>query len=551
MGRSTSQARRALSIIAVVSFASFAVLGDAWGVPGDTTKVSVPATGTDANLPSNRALISADGRFVAFHSNASNLLPVGQDTNAARDVFVRDRLLGRTTRVSVSSFGAQGNGQSRYPSISSDGRFVAFESLSSTFAAGDVANTWDTFLRDLNTNVTVLISVDMAGGPAGGSGDAFPDCCTGPSVSADGRYVAFTSTANDLVPLDTNNARDVFVRDTLLGTTTRVSVASEGSQTITDPCPSLGGTGGDSVGPSISPDGRWVAFHSTARNLWPGDVPCTWDVFLHDRVTPETTILISASFDGSNSGFGKGTSDQGKIAGQGRFVLFQSLAANLVAGDTNGQYDAFVRDRDTDEDGLLDEPGTVVTRRVSTTYQPGVEPDGASFAWSISADGRYVATFSNAANIVPRDFNVKFDAFVYDLVNPGIVRISVDTAGREGKGSGMAPGDSTFPVISADGRFVAFESSAVNLGCPTPLPVPLADPLRTTFCIVQGDPGLLPPPADTNNGSDVFANEVCWERGFVSQTVHSVENLVVGPAAPLAIPPIHYVNCHYVVPLSL
>jgi Ca2+-binding RTX toxin-like protein len=168
-----------------------------------TTRVSVDSAGNPAYIASYNASISADGRFVAFDSDASNIVP--GDTNSDRDIFVRDTLTNTTTRVSVDSAGNQRNIGSYSPSISADGRFVAFYSDSSNTVAGDTNRT-DIFVRDTLTNTTTRVSVDSAGNPGNSSSDS-------PSISADGRFIAFDSKSSNLVPGDTNNDHDIFVAD--------------------------------------------------------------------------------------------------------------------------------------------------------------------------------------------------------------------------------------------------------------------------------------------------------------------------------------------------
>src|SRR6476661_8118752 len=232
-----------------------------------TTRVSVDSAGNPGNSPSNNSAISADGRFVAFQSYASNLVP--GDTNNKNDIFVRDLSTNTTTRASVDSAGFQGNSDSLLPSISADGRFVAFTSFASNRLPGDTNNRDNIFVRDLSTNTTTRVSVDSAGTP--GNSDSFIS-----AISADGRFVAFQSQASNLVPGDTNNffnQAKIFVRDLSTNTTTRVSVNSAAARGQYD----------DALfGPLISADGRFVAFSSGASNLVPGDTNNATDVFVSD-----------------------------------------------------------------------------------------------------------------------------------------------------------------------------------------------------------------------------------------------------------------------------
>jgi Tol biopolymer transport system component len=285
---------------------------------GETVRVSVASDGTQGNDVSWQPSISADGRFVAFASRASNL--VSGDTNGTWDVFVRDRLTGQTTRVSVASDGKEGNAFSFLPLISADGRFVAFTSEASNLVPGDTNHHWDVFVHDRLTGQTTMVSVASDGTPGNGASG-------GTSISGDGRFVAFSSSASNLAPGDTNGVIDVFVHDRLTGQTTRVSVASDGTQ---------GNASND--GGVLSGDGRFVVFFSASSNLAPGDTNAAMDVFLHDRQTGQTT-RVSVASDGAQ---GNADSSGAAISADGRFVVFTSEASNLVPGDTNGTWDIFV-----------------------------------------------------------------------------------------------------------------------------------------------------------------------------------------------------------------
>jgi Tol biopolymer transport system component len=388
-----------------------------------TRRVSVDSSGAQGNGDSGLwgISISAGGRYVGFESTAWNL--VRWDMNGMGDVFVHDRQSGATELVSVDSTGRQGNKSSSDPSISADGRYVAFESRASTLVHEDPNDDWDIFVHDRWSGTTESVSVASDGMPAGGSFK--------PSISADGRYVAFWSQATNLVSGDTNDTPDVFVRDRQSGTTERVSVASDGTQADRY-----------SLVPSISGDGRYVAFYSDASNLVGGDPNFTWDVFVHDRWSG-TTELVSVALDGTPAGAGFDPS----ISADGRYVAFESNASNLVGGDTNGDADIFVRDRQS---------GT--TERVSVD-SGGAQGNHESKNSSISADGRYVVFYSDATNLVGGDTNGKADVFVHDRQGSTTERMSVDSGGAQGNNESGFFG----AVISADGRCVAFESIATNL----------------------------------------------------------------------------------------
>jgi Tol biopolymer transport system component len=290
---------------------------------GTTTRVSKSNAGVEGDDASLNPAISSDGRYVAFHSIATNL--VSGDTNGNSDIFVRDRQTGTTTRVSRDSAGVEGNGDSNYPSLSADGRYVAFWSNANNLVSGDTNAVTDVFVRDRQTGTTTRVSRDSAG--VEGNDDSLR-----PSISADGRYVAFWSYATNLVTGDTNGAVDVFVRDRQTGTTTRVSRDSAGVE-----------GNDDSYTPSISADGRYVTFESDATNLVSGDTNAMYDIFVRDRQTGTTTLVARDSA----GVVGNGPSEYPTISSDGRYVAFHSIATNLVSGDTNAMYDIFVRDRQT------------------------------------------------------------------------------------------------------------------------------------------------------------------------------------------------------------
>ena len=397
--------------------------------PGTTARVSVSTGGAAGDDDSQLPAVSGDGRFVAFRSLASTLVP--GDTNGLGDVFVHDRSTGVTERVSVDSRERQavdadqgGVLDSNFgpPAISADGRFVAFASSATNLVKSDRNQVADIFVRDRAAGTTERVSV--AGRRTEANGESGH-----PAISPDGRFVAFSSLADNLVPGDTNFAPDVFVVDRQAGTTQRVSVDSAGQQ-----------ADNSSEDPAISADGRFVAFSSSASNLVPGDDDGASDVFVRDRQagTTESVSIVSPS-----TGFGA-HSGAAAISADGRYVAFNSWEPDLVPGDTNNSYDVFVRDRST---GGLE--------RVSLD-SAGVEGDDWSLAPALSADGRFVAFQSFAGNLVPGDGNNDFDIFVRDRLAGTTVRASVTTAGAEG---GFQLG-SINPSLSADGRVVAFDSEA-------------------------------------------------------------------------------------------
>jgi len=422
---------RAAMVVLLVGPLLIVVGGAGPGIADSTTRVSVNSDAVEGNSLSEGPSISPSGRFVAFQSRASNLVP--GDTNGVGDVFVHDRRTGLTTRVSVNSVGDEGDLGSFAPSISGNGRYVAFSSDASNLVPGDTNGISDVFVHDRNTGLTTRISVDSAGEEA--TNETFFGSSS-PSISDSGRFVAFSSFAGNLVLGDTNGTSDIFVHNRKTGVTTRVSVDSAGEE-----------SNSDSVSPSISASGRFVAFRSFASNLVPGDTNGVSDIFVHDRKTGVTTrVSVDSAGEESN-----GICDAPSISGDGRYVAFQSDATNLVPGDTNGTFDIFVHDRKT---GL--------TTRVSRD-SAGEPPNGPSFTPSISANGRFVAFWSFATNLVPGDTNGVSDIFVYDRKTGITTRASVDSSGQEATG-GVKPGiGSLGAAISANGRGVAFTSFAGNL----------------------------------------------------------------------------------------
>lgn len=387
---------------------------------GFTRRVSVSSDGTPANNSSFSASISADGRFVAFDSWASNL--VSNDTNKGEDIYIHDLHSGQTTLISVASDGSQGIGASWAPSVSDDGRFVAFVSQASNLVADDTNGMNDIFVHDRETGQTARVSVASDGS----QGDL---TSWSPSISADGRFVGFASNARNLVVGDTNGYWDVFVHELETGLTTRVSVADHGME-----------PGGMSDEPAISATGRFVAFSSWST-LVDGDTNGEPDIFVHDRETEQTT-LISVASDGTQ---GNWESSAPSISADGRFVAFSSYASNLVTGDTNEEYDVFLHDRET---GL--------TTRVSVASD-GTEGNDVSIGASISASGRFIAFHSWADNLVNGDTNKESDVFVHDRLTGQTWRVSVASDATQGDNS------SEDASISADGGLVAFQSYANNL----------------------------------------------------------------------------------------
>lgn len=294
---------------------------------GQTTLVSRHTNGTPGDLLSHSPAFSADGRFVVFGSSSTNL--IDNDVNEfLNDIYVHDRQTGQTMLVSRHTNGTQGNRQSEFPSISADGRFVAFSSIANNLADADTNDANDVFVHDRQTGHTTLISRGLGG--ASGNGDSWSE-----GISANGRYVLFLSGASDLVADDTQlcfqirTCEDVFVHDRQTGQTTLVSRHSNG-------------TPGNhaSFDAAISADGRIVAFSSYATNLVDHGVNSDMDVFVHNRQTGRTSLVSNHP---QASPIIRLIS-QPYLSADGRFVAFTTDATNLVSDDVNGKRDVFVYD---------------------------------------------------------------------------------------------------------------------------------------------------------------------------------------------------------------
>jgi len=561
---------------------------------------------------SGLSIISKDGRYVLSASTANNLTLTNNNNSALPcrfNVFLRDRISQTTTLVSVNQNGTGGgNGDSFPTGISTNGQFALFESSASDLVANDTNNASDIFVRDLINGTTTLVSVSTNGGNASGAS-------RGSVMTPDGRYVAFTSAASNLVPVDTNNIADVFVRDLQAGTTTLVSV---GATTNANWQPFPGAPGAcSSESPEITPDGRYVVFYSTATNLvsgvmttgeiyvrdliagntiwastnaraifqsvtgstnvvccnysisddgqfvafeaclnYPGDSSATGIILryslqtglndiintnayapllsfelIHDlSMSPDgrfvayvasgstanaiylwdaqtgTNTLVSVSLDNVNPA--NGICDSPVISSNSQFVAFISTATNLVTNTLAGDCHIYVRDLQAGATQLLDADTNGVGVGVDSTTVPAISADGSVVAFdsanllpdnrhqvhdvfvcnvttgtndlisasnpallsqtpdgisgltsfSISSNGQFVAFYSDADNLVANDTNGYRDVFVRDLVGGTNVLVSVNT-----NGNASGDGISFDPAISGDGRYVAFTSSADNL----------------------------------------------------------------------------------------
>ena len=487
-----------------------------------TLRVSVSSAGVQGEGPSLAPEVSGNGRVIVFGSGAPNLVP--NDTNAdppaptasaeaiGRDVFVHDLDTKVTERVSVGSDESEGRcfepntnfQEFRFcgggvalaeADINFDGRFVAFAGNGENLVPNDTNGQADVFVRDRQTGTTTRVSVSSAGAQGNGASSE-------PSISKDGRFIAFSSAASNLVAGDTNGQRDVFVRDTVANTTTRVSVVTGGGQGCTVVNNVCAGAGASSL-PTISDDGNIVAFASNASLLVPGDTNNVSDVFVHDR-TSSTTTRISGGIGGAelNGAFFPA------LSGNGRFVGFDSIASNVVPGDTNALSDLFVHDRQAG-----------FTSRVSVTRTLG-QANGASYFPALNADGRYVVFSSDASNLVPGDSNFNPDVFIHDRTQPvpratGYRLVAADGGvfafgdapfhGSAGAtklaspivGTAALPNGSGYWMVAADGGVFAFGKagfygSAAGRTLAKPIVAMAATPTGAGYWLVGGDGAIFP-----------------------------------------------------------
>ena len=382
---------------------------------------------------------SPNGRYVAFASDASNLVP--GDTNGATDVFVRDTLLGTTTRVSTDSAGNQGNYPSQFPALAVDGGgtvFVAFQSSATNLVSG--GSPGGLFVKNLGTGITTCVSTDSAGNFGNNSSYqpalAFDHNGTG--------YVAFTSLATNLVSGDTNNGYDVFVKNLTTGVTTRVSTNSAGNEGNSPESGYMGAIAVDGSGNVL------VAFFGYASNLVSGDTNATEDVFVKNLTTGVTTRVSTDS--AGNQGNGPSELPALAVDGSGTvYVSFDSNASNLVSGDTNVTVDVFVKNLTTG-----------ITTRVSTDSAGNEGNDTSGFAApAVDRSGSlFVAFQSNATNLVSGATYGTRQIFLKNMSTGIIARVSSDVAGNP------ANSDCTFPSLAIDGTgvsYVTFYSYASNL----------------------------------------------------------------------------------------
>ncbi len=392
---------------------------------GSYIQVSVDSNGVGANAFSGRGEVSANGRFVAFDSSATNL--TATDTNGFGDVFLRDLQLNTTVLVSVTATGELANGGSEAPVISADGRYVAFDTGATNLASLPDANGFtDVYVKDMQTGTVTRASLSTTGAEPNNESTVL-------SISGDGRFVVFDSDADNLVPNDTNGHGDIFVRDMQMGATTGVSISGNS-----------GGFDG-----SISLDGNFVVFNSSSTNFAPDDTNGRLDVFVYSMLTGQ----IARASVSSSGAQGDWNSTEPSISGDGRYVTF-STASNFSAVDTYGYIQLYVRDM---------QAGTTTL----ATFRDGYAMVGESDASEISADGRYIAySFDDKGDGMPTRW-----LYIHD-------RVTASNTMTVSTGASNYEWNPILPSISGDGRYLVFSSSSPNLA-----------------------------PGDTNNTRDIFLKD--------------------------------------------
>jgi Tol biopolymer transport system component len=396
------------------------------------TSADGQATGGASTYPS----ISADGRLVAFASDATNLVP--GDTNGATDVFVRDLSTGATERVSVRTNGTEATGTSTYPVISADGSAVVFTSTAPNLVTGDTNDQPDVFVRDLNSDTTTRVSVTSAGAEGSDvTGNAYG--ALSPSISADGHLVAF-DTVYALVASDGNSAIDTYVHDRQTGTTTAASL--DANDDIVDAF--LAG----SFSSAISGNGRFVAWYTGAAYV-ANDTNDSLDLYVRDRQAG-TTERVSVQTGGGEADtiLLNQTLPSPALSSDGRYVAFWLQASDLVPGD-NSRDQFYVHDRTTGETERVSEP--------TGTDTPSNANSGPT-AVAIAAAGRYVVFTSSASNLVTGDTNAASDVFVHDRTADETVRVNLTPSQAESTGGG-----SNHLGVTQSAAEVVFESPAADL----------------------------------------------------------------------------------------
>jgi hypothetical protein len=395
-------------------------------------RVDVANDGTESYGGASAVDVCDDATRVVFVTDAVGLDPA--DKTGYRDVLLRDLVAGTTKLVSVRTDGAQGNRASSNPRISGDGRFVAFESDASNLVDGDTNNATDVFLRDLAAGTTTRVSIASDGSEADGRSTLL-------AISSDGGRILFLSYADNLVAGDTNWFSDLFLRDVVAGTTQRVSTAADGSEA------DAGAWSG-----GMSRDGGVVVFDSWSDNLVSGDTNNASDAFVKDLATG---VVVRASVDSNGGelshGLGYYTGYGSSISGDGALVLFSTNQPDLAPNDTNGVFDTFLRDLAAGTTSIVsvDSNG-----EVSAADNVGTHPAG------ISSDGRFVLLGSDAFALAP---NEGFRNYGYDDVYVRDRSLAMTTRQSDNPQGFAGDAASYVGAMTPDGVHVVFTSYATDL----------------------------------------------------------------------------------------
>jgi Tol biopolymer transport system component len=420
------------------------------GESGTITRISVGPNG-EGNEDSFHPALSADGRFVAFASAANNF--VDNDNNGVSDIFLYDMTNGSLRLISGGN-GQSGNGASRSPAISADGRYVAFRSEATNLVANDNNNAADIFLFDRQTETIARVSVSDSGAEANGESHS-------PAISGDGRYVVFVSGATNLTAANSGHVENVYLRDRQAGTTRLISVGLNG-QTADN----------HSATPTISQDGRTIAFQSSAGNLIENDHNNAADVFVYQLETGRITAVSVNNY----GHLGNRSSGYPTLSADGRFVAFASFATNFSPISQFGFSNIYLHDR---RQG--------VTEQISRSHD-GQDADGSSVGATLSADGRYVLFDSVAANLLPSPDNGRVDVFRFDRMPETELTVNA----RSGQqGSYFILRGENFPPLET----VKLFANGHLLGS---IPVAADGRLEVTLDSGQANPGLYVTTAAVN-----------------------------------------------------
>lgn len=391
---------------------------------GILQRLSETPAGGDSDGTSDSPAISANGQFVAFRSDATNLLGAGVDTNGIADIFVRDVISGTTTRVSVATGGGQSTAffGSGSPSITGDGRYVAFSSLANDLVAGDTNNNEDIFLHDRNTTSTVRLNLGPMAAEAN-SGSSYP------VIAENGSVVVFRSFATNLVPGVNSGNSNVFGRDLMTNTTFLVSKNTIGGE------PNF-----DCLFPDVSADGNLVVYESLATDLSPLDNNMDSDIYLYDRMADQTT-LITINSGGTKA---NGNSAAASISGDGSVVGFTTLASNLLTEPVDAISDIYVKDL-----------GTGTIRRITVGLNNAAPDQSSYFEPDFTHDGSAIVFESPAGNLVPGDTNMTHDNFIEILA-----RVQPDNLLSKNSTIGTAIGNDVYNTSGAGQKLTLVSKKA-------------------------------------------------------------------------------------------